>query len=92
MATDDEIIADIEKAEASENKQRGRGRPPKEKEAPVVAVSGDPDRRVWVRCITDLAPWFDDQPLSFWGVYSLKMCDAQLMEHRRHGVILEHEE
>lgn len=83
MTSDEELIAAIIADEATPKKKKSQ--PIKED----VVVVGDPQRRVFVRCVTDLQPWADGKPLHYWQDYEITMQDAALLESRKHAVILE---
>jgi hypothetical protein len=44
--------------------------------------------RVWIRCISELAPWADEKPLKFWKEYFVKIDEAIALDERRFAVIL----
>lgn len=76
---------------AKEIESRGDLNPRLAKPKPVQApiVDGDPERKVSVRCVTDLMPWANGKPLPFWTAHEITYGEAVLLESRKMAVILE---
>lgn len=84
MDSDETILADIA---ADDEKPKAKRTAPVA--APQPKIEGDPNRKVWLRCVSELEPWADGIPLKYWQDYEVTIKDAALLEARRFVVIIE---
>lgn len=91
MSTDEELIAQMALQEESPDdpRQRRSAKPRYAKsEFNLLDLKSKVGERVWVKCITDLKPWADENPLELWKDYFIKVEEAIMLDEKRFAVIL----